>query len=67
MWDAVPPVQYSLNSTFWLINGSKKETPSYRSFKPNLDKRYEFTSKKYYLFNMGHVTFSKMWAAVLLL
>ena len=46
MWTPELPVKYSLNSTFWLINSSKK-TPSYRSFKPNLDKSYEVTSTKY--------------------
>ena len=40
MWTAVFPIQYLQNSTFWLINDSKKEPLSYWLFESNLDKRW---------------------------
>ena len=49
---------------FRLINDPKKGTLLYLRFKSNLSKSYEVTSSKYYHFDIGHVTISKMWTVV---
>ena len=65
MWTAVLPVQFSLNSTFWLINNPKTGTSLCRWFKSNLEKCDEITSSEYEHINIIQVTISKILTEVL--
>ena len=47
MWIAVLAAQYSINSTFELINDPKKGSLLHQWLKSNSDKSYEVISSKY--------------------
>ena len=62
MWTAVLPVQYSLSSTFWLTNDSKKETPNQIDASKQI-----WTKDTSSLIKNINTLISVIWTAVLLL